>query len=245
MKIGVIGAGNIGSTLARKFRQAGHAVLLANSRGPDSIRDKAMEVGATAVWVEDALSDVDVVVVSIPQGRIPDLPKDLFSKLPAHVPVVDTGNYFPRLRDEPIAALEAGMPESQWVAEQLGRPVIKAFNSITAPSLSEKGQRQGSSDRIGLPVAGGDAEAKRKVIALVNDAGFDGLDAGGLAESWRQQPGTPAYCTNLNADTLSDALKRASQENAPRNRDLALQKRREAGQQMTNDDVVQLYRALF
>ncbi len=244
MRIGVIGAGSIGATLARKFKVAGHVVFIANSRGPDSIKEKAEEIGATAVSVQDAVNGVDAVVVSIPEGSIPQLPKDLFAALPVSVPVVDTGNYFPGLRDEPIAAIEAGMPESQWVAEQLGHPVIKAFNSIMAPSLADKGRKPGEPDRIALPVAGDDAEAKRKVIELVNDAGFDGIDAGSLADSWRQQPGTPAYCTNLDADALRHALATADKGDAPHKRDLALQRRREAGQQ-TSDDVVQLYRSLF
>ncbi|NIE66918.1 NADP oxidoreductase [Burkholderia sp. Ax-1719] len=245
MKIGIIGAGNIGFTLARKFRQAGHVVFLANSRGPGSIKEKSEGIGVTAVTVQDALNGVDVVVVSIPEGSIPQLPKDLFARLPAHVPVVDTGNYFPGLRDEPVAAIEAGMAESEWVATQLGRPVVKAFNSIMGPSLAEKGRTEGEPGRIALPVAGDNADAKRKVKQLVNDAGFDGVDAGSLAESWRQQPGTPAYCTNLTADALRHALSTASKTDAPRKRDMALQQRQEAGQKMSSDDVVQLYRSLF
>lgn len=244
MKIGIVGAGSVGATLAGKFRAAGHAVLIANARGPDSIREMADAIGATAVPVRDAVNGVDAVVVSIPEGSVAQLPKDLFSGLPAHVPVVDTGNYFPGLRDAPIASIEAGMPESQWVAAQLGRPVIKAFNSIMAPGLADKGREQGDPDRIALPVAGDDAEAKRTVIALVNDAGFDGIDAGSLAESWRQQPGTPAYCTNLDAAALRRALASADREEAPRRRDLALRKRQEAGR-MTSDEVVRLYRSLF
>lgn len=244
MKIGIVGAGNVGSRLARKFCQAGHVVLLANSRGPESIREKADEIGVTAVELKDALSDVDAVILSIPESKILQLPKALFGRLATHVPVVDTGNYFPGFRDEPIAAIEAGMPESQWVAAQLGRPVIKAFNSIMAISLDEE-QRQGEPERIALPVAGDDTETKRKVMRLVNDVGFDYVDAGSLAESWRQQPGTPAYCTNLNADSLRSALANANRDDAPRKRDLALQWRKEAKQQMTSDDIIKLYRSLF
>ncbi|WP_081679556.1 NADPH-dependent F420 reductase [Acidovorax sp. JHL-9] len=206
MRIGIIGAGNVGSTLACKFQTAGHKVFIANSRGPASIKEKARAIGATAVSVAEAIRGMDVVVVSIPQGSIPQLPKELFEALPLYVPVVDTGNYFPSLRDEPIAQIEAGMPESQWVEEQLGHPVIKAFNSIMAPSLADKGRPTDAPDRIALPVSGDHEEAIRKVIGLVSDAGFDGINAGSLADSWRQQPGTPAYCTNLDTRALTHAL---------------------------------------
>jgi predicted dinucleotide-binding enzyme len=245
MKIGIIGAGNIGATLARKFHAAGHDVRLANSRGPDSIRGLADELGASAVSVEDAVAGVDLVVVSIPQGRIPDLPKDLFANVPPQTVVVDTGNYYPGMRDERIAAIEAGRPESQWVADQLGRPVIKAFNSILAQSLAEKGREAGDANRIALPVSGDDAEAKRIVLGLVSDAGFEGIDAGSLSQSWRQQPGTPAYCTDLTADELRQALADADKDSAPHKRDLAIQKLGEATSQMTSDDVVRLNRSMF
>ena len=245
MRIGIIGAGNIGATLARKFSAAGHDVSLANSRGPDSIRQVAEEIGVSPVSVQDAVRGVDALVVSIPQGRIPDLPKGLFAGLPRHAVVVDTGNYYPRVRDEAIAPIEAGTPESQWVADQVGRPVIKAFHSILAQSLAEEGREAGADNRIALPVAGDDAEAKRIVIGLVNDAGFDGIDAGSLAESWRQQPGTPAYCTDLGADELRRALSAAEKDSAPRKRDLALQRLGEAGSKITNEDMVRLNRSIF
>jgi predicted dinucleotide-binding enzyme len=202
-------------------------------------------MGASAATARDAARGVDVVVLSIPQGQVERLPKDLFSDLPPGAAVIDTGNYYPRVRDEPIPAIEAGLPESQWVAEQVGRPVIKAFNSILAQSLAEKGQEPGDPRRIALPVAGDDADAKRLVLSLVDDAGFDGVDAGGLAESWRQQPGAPAYCTDLSAEELRLAFERADKEDAPRKRDLALRRLAEARSPITNQDVVRLNRALF
>jgi predicted dinucleotide-binding enzyme len=245
MKIGIIGAGNIGATLARKFSEAGHQVSLANSRGPDSIREIANEAGATAVPVADAVKGVDVVVVSIPEKAIAQLPKELFAGLPEHVVVVDTGNYYPGMRDEPVTAIDSGMPESQWVAQQLGRPVVKAFNSILAHSLATQGKPAGTPGRIALPVAGDQADAKKVVIGLVNDAGFDGVDAGALAESWRQQPGTPAYCTDLEGSaTLKDALARAVKDKAPGLRDLALQRVGQLGSGFTNDDVLRINRSL-
>src|SRR5258708_6332980 len=119
MKIGIIGAGHIGSVLARKLSGLGHTVALANSRGPDTLADLAAQVGATAVSVEDAAREVDLVVVTIPQKNVPLLPKGLFDHVSKDVVVIDTGNYYPGLRDGPIAAIEAGMPESCWVAQQL------------------------------------------------------------------------------------------------------------------------------
>jgi predicted dinucleotide-binding enzyme len=245
MKIGIIGAGAIGATLARKFSAAGHQVSLANSRGPESIREIAREANATAVALADVVKGADVVVVSIPEKAIPQLPKDLLARLPKHVVVIDTGNYYPGMRDEPVAAIESGMPESQWVAEQLGRPVVKAFNSILAHSLATTGQPAGSPGRIALPAAGDEADAKKIVIGLVNDAGFDGVDAGTLGESWRQQPGTPAYCTDIiGGVALQDALARAVKDKAPALRDLALQRLGQLGSTITNDDILRVNRAL-
>jgi len=245
MKIGIIGAGNIGATLARKFSAAGHQVVLANSRGPDSIREIAKEAGVTAVAVADAVKGVDVVVVSIPEKAIPQLPKGLFAGLAKHVVIVDTGNYYPGMRDDPVAAIEGGMPESQWVAEQLGYPVVKAFNCILAHSLATMGQPAGTPGRIALPVAGDQADAKKLVIGLVDDAGFDGVDAGALSESWRQQPGTPAYCTDIEGSVaLKDALARAVKDKAPGLRDLALQRVGQLGSAFSNEAMLSINRSL-
>ena len=156
MKIGIIGAGQIGATLARKLSSVGHNVLLANSRGPETIGDVAREAGATAVRVDEAVKGVDMVIVSIPQKGIPLLPKGLFDGVPDNVIVIDTGNYYPGMRDAAIQAIEGGMPETQWVSTQLGRPVVKAFNSILAYSLANKGLPKGTRGRIALPVSGDD-----------------------------------------------------------------------------------------
>jgi predicted dinucleotide-binding enzyme len=245
MKIGIIGAGSIGATLARKFSAAGHQVSLANSRGPASLREIASAANATAVALADVVKGADVVVVSIPEEAIPQLSKDLFASLPRQVVVIDTGNYYPEMRDERVAAIESGMPESQWVAGQLGRPVVKAFNSILAQSLASQGQPAGAPGRIALPVAGDEADAKKIVIGLVNDAGFEGVDAGTLGESWRQQPGTPAYCTDIaGSAALKDALARAVKDKAPGLRDLALQRLGQLGSTITNDDMLRVNRAL-
>ncbi|SAL03304.1 NAD(P)-binding domain-containing protein [Caballeronia ptereochthonis] len=129
MKIGIIGAGNIGSVLALRFGENGHEVRIANSRGPASLADVARETGATAVEAREAVKDADVVVVTIPEAKVPNLPKDLFAGVPASVVVIDTGNYYPQQRDGRIEGIEKGTPESRWVEQQIGRPVVKAFNN--------------------------------------------------------------------------------------------------------------------
>jgi predicted dinucleotide-binding enzyme len=212
MRIGIIGAGNIGGALAHRFTQLGHDVSVANSRGPETLRDLEAETGATAVTAREAARGKDVVVVTIPERKVPELPDDLFDGVGDEVVVIDTGNYYPRHRDGRIDAIEAGTPESVWVSEQLGRPVIKAFNNIYAQHLRDNGREAGSADRIALPVAGDDGAAKSTVMQLVEELGFDAVDAGGLDQSWRQQPGTPVYTADRDADGVRRGLAEASPE---------------------------------
>ncbi len=215
MKIGIIGAGSIGGTLTRRFRALGHEVFVANSRGPKTLDDLAAETGATPVTVEEAARSGDVVVVTIPERNIPALPGNLFANVPARVVVIDTGNYYPRQRDGRIEAIEAGMLESRWVETQLHRPVIKAFNTMYASHLMDLGKPKGSPGRIALPVAGDDAAAKAIVMQLVDELGFDPVDTGGLDESWRQQPGTPLYTKDVDANGVRAALAQARKDRAP------------------------------
>jgi 8-hydroxy-5-deazaflavin:NADPH oxidoreductase len=212
MKIGIIGAGQIGGTLTRRLTSLGHDVRVANSRGPETLRDLATETGAKAVSVKDAVRDVDLVVVTISQKHVGDLPKNLFADTPAQTVVIDTGNYYPRERDGRIEPIEAGTLESRWVEQQLGRPVIKVFNNIYAKHLLELGRPAGTSGRIALPVSGDDAAAKSVVLALVDELGFDGVDVGLLDESWRQQPGSPVYTKDFDAGGVRRALAEASKE---------------------------------
>ena len=211
MQIGIIGAGNIGGNLTRRLTALGHDVRVANSRGPQTLADLAAETGATAVAVEEAPRGADLVVVTIPQGRVPDLPAGLLAGVPV---VVDTGNYYPQ-RDGRLDGIEQGTPESQWVADQLGVPVVKAFNGIYAEHLLRPGAPAGTPGRRALPVAGDDPAAKQVVGGLLDELGIDGVDAGPLAESWRQQPGTPSYGPTLDADGLRAALAAASPERTP------------------------------
>ncbi|MHB8242463.1 MAG: NADPH-dependent F420 reductase [Solirubrobacteraceae bacterium] len=220
MRIGIIGAGNIGGTLTRRLNKLGHEVSVANSRGPQTLADLAGESGAQAVTVEQAVRDADVIVVTIPMKNVPELPAGLFEGIPDGVVVIDTGNYYPRQRDGAIDAIEDGMVESRWVQEQLGRPVIKAFNNIYAQHLLERGKPRGAEGRIALPVAGDDPQAKKVVMGLVDELGFDPVDAGALDDSWRQQPDTPVYAADYDAEGVRRAL-----ESAPRERPAAFSAR--------------------
>ncbi|MFE3452539.1 NADPH-dependent F420 reductase [Nonomuraea sp. NPDC059194] len=215
MNIGIIGAGNIGGTLTRRLSALGHQVAVANSRGPQTLTDLAAQTGARAVSVEEAPRGADLVVVTIPEGKVPDLPAGLFDGAPDDLVVVDTGNYYPQQRDGRIEEIEAGMTESRWVERQLRHPVIKAFNNIYADHLADGGRPAGAPGRIALPVAGDDEAAKAVVMELVEALGFDPVDAGGLDESWRQQPGTPVYTTDLDTEGVRTGLAQANRDRTP------------------------------
>jgi predicted dinucleotide-binding enzyme len=215
MKIGIIGAGQIGGTLTRRFTALGHEVFVANSRGPESLKELARETGAKAVTAHEAARSGQVVVVTIPLAKVGGLPKDLFAGVPNDVVVIDTGNYYPRERDGRLEEIEAGTLESRWVEKQIGRPVIKVFNNIYAEHLMNYGRPAGSPGRFALPVSGDDPKAKAVVLGLLDELGFDGVDAGGLDESWRQQPGTPVYTADLDVAGVRRALAAASRERTP------------------------------
>jgi hypothetical protein len=212
MRIGIIGAGNMGATLAAQLTRLGHQVAIANSRGPRTLAGVAAQTGATPVPITDVTSKADVVIVTIPEKNIPGLPAGLLAALPGDTVVIDTGNYVPKLRDGHIDAIDAGVPESQWVQSQLRHPVVKAFNTIGPASLASLGKPAGAAGRAAIPVAGDDPVAKSAVLELADQLGFDGLDAGPLAESWRQQPGTPIYTTDLPLDAARQALADATPE---------------------------------
>jgi predicted dinucleotide-binding enzyme len=201
MDIGIIGAGHIGGTLTRRLQTLGHTVRVSNSRAPETLAE-----------LRDAATDADLVIVSIPQKNVVDLAPGIVTGAKPGAPVIETNNYYPRERDGLIAAIEAGTPESVWVSEQLGVPVFKVFNGIFWKHLLEGGLPPGSAGRIALPVAGDDAAGKQTVFDVVNDLGFDPVDGGTLAESWRQQPGTPVYGADLDAEAAIRALAEASPE---------------------------------
>lgn len=240
MKIGVIGAGNIGATLARKLAASGHEVKIANSKGPESLRALAHDIGATTVTKEGALEDVDVVILSIPFSSYRELTCH-FLKVPRNTIVVDTSNYYP-FRDGVISGIDGGIPESVWVELQLGLPVIKAWNAALATTLAERGSPKGTAGRIAIPVSGDEPASKSIIMGLVEETGFDAVDAGVLSESWRQQPGTPAYCTELTKDELALALESADRLKAPVNRDRLIEKFMQSQGGVTHDEIVELNR---
>lgn len=213
MKIGIIGAGNIGGNLTRRLTALGHDVSVANSRGPHTLTALAEETGATAVKVEDAARGAEVVVVTVPLKAVPNLPDGFLDGAAEGVAVIDTGNYYPQQRDGRIAGIEdEGLTESRWTAQQIGHTVIKAFNGTYAQDILDRHRPAGAPDRMALPVAGDDEAAKRVVRALIDDLGFDTVDAGGLDDSWRQQPDTPVYGLQEGLDAVTKALAEASPE---------------------------------
>jgi 8-hydroxy-5-deazaflavin:NADPH oxidoreductase len=247
MKIGIIGTGHIGKTLALKLSAAGHAVEVANSRGPESIGADVVASGAKPVTIQQVVKDKNAIILSIPLNRLPEM-KELLKGISDETVVIDTSNYYPQ-RDNKIDSIEAGQVESLWVIEQLGRPIAKAWNAIGSHSFATKGKLAGNSDRIAIPIAA-DREIDRKVtMALVEDTGFDAYDAGSLEASWRQQPGAPGYCTDLTLKQLPAAIAAAEKARLPKRRDIAIAAIQErVGDSTTNPDAdygVRLNRALF
>lgn len=245
MKIGILGSGHIGKTLARKLAATGHEVKVANSRGPDSIDADALSTGARAVSKDEASIDVDVVILSIPLVGIPDL-TPLLADLPDETVVIDTSNYI-AARDSRIDAIENGKTDSVWVSEQLGRPIAKAWNSIYSVTLEEMGRPAGHPERIAAPVAADRKRDRDVTMALVEATGFDAHDAGPIADSWRQQPGSPAYCTEVTLAALPEALESADLARSRRRAELGLKvymERFQLGQNPGRDFIVQLSRLL-
>ena len=212
MQIGIIGAGQIGGTLTRRLRELGHDVKVANSRAPETLVDLANETGATAAWAKDAAADADLVIVSIPQKNVPDLADGIVDGRKPGAPVIETNNYYPQQRDGEIAAIEDGQTESEWVAEQIGAPVYKVFNGIWWKHLLGSGKPSGSPKRIALPIAGEDGPGRALIHDVVDRLGFEPVDAGPISESWRQQPGTPVYGKDFDADETRAALAKATRE---------------------------------
>lgn len=221
MKIGIIGAGEIGGTLIRQYVRAGHSVKMANYSGVEKLKTLALETGASAVTLTDVVTHVDVIVISIPLIRILKLPQGLFKNTSANTAIIDTCNYYP-IRDGMIDDIENGMPESVWVSNQLQRPVTKAYNSILYRSLVNSGMPKGNASRLALPISGDEKQSKDLVSILVGISGFDSLDHGSLQDSWRQQPGSPVYCTDLTLVQLKKSIKKARKELLPKRRELGL-----------------------
>jgi predicted dinucleotide-binding enzyme len=205
LNIGVIGAGNIGGTAARLFARAGHQVAVANSCGPETLAGLVEEIGpnARAVTVEEAARFGDVVLEAIPFGRYGELPAEALSgKI-----VVTASNYYPG-RDGEMDL--GGLAQSEAVARHLeGARVVKAFNTIYFVRLAENG-RPGAplEEREVIFVAGDDEEAKRVVSGLIEEIGFAPMDTGTLAESGRQEPGSPIYNVPMKPAEAREALEK-------------------------------------
>ncbi len=218
MNFGVIGPGDIGEVIIMKLRDAGYPVKMANSRGPASLKDLAAKTGAIPASLEQVVQDVDMLFIVVPQKAIPELPKGLLKKARKETIVIDVGNYYP-FRDGRIAELENGLTESVWVERQIGRPVVKVLNTIPSKALMAAG---GSRDRVALPISGDNTKAKEIVAQLIDRIGFDSVDAGTIAESWRQQPGSPVYCTNPTKEELQLWLKQVDRSSLATNRERAV-----------------------
>lgn len=248
MKIGIIGTGHIGKTLVKRLSAAGHEVKVSNSRGPRSIEPELLSSGAKAVSVDQAVLDVDVLILSVPLGRIPDIAPHV-ALVPENTVVIDTSNYYPA-RDGHIEAIDAGQVESEWVQEQLGRRVVKAWNAIGSDSFARNAMPAGAPGRIAIPVAADREDDRRVAMALVNETGLDAFDAGAIADSWRQHPAAPCYCTDLSLDEMEAALASTERARLPKRRDLSLAAimERMEGSEATNPDAefaLRLTRALF
>lgn len=212
--IGLIGAGHIGSQVARLAVAAGHDVVLSNSRGPETLSSLIAELGshARAATPAEAAKAGDIVVVTIPLKAIDTVPAGpLAGKI-----VIDTNNYYPQ-RDGQIARLDdESVTSSALLQEHLkNSKVVKAFNHIYAADLTGHAQKAGTKNRRALSIFGDDRDAKASVTTLLDELGFDTVDGGPLSESWRIQPGTPAYGPRRNAEELRRDLA-ASKRPAPR-----------------------------
>jgi predicted dinucleotide-binding enzyme len=192
--VGIIGSGMIGGTVARLSVAAGHQVVVSNSRGPETLQELVAELGplATAATAEQAAEAGDLVVVSIPVKAFAEIPaKPLAGKA-----LLDTGNYYPQ-RDGQLEELDTGALTSSGLLQRdlPEAHVVKVFNNIYFKHLQSLARPSGAPDRTALPIAGDDPAAKAEVTAYLDSIGYDAVDAGPVAESWRQEPGTPAYGT--------------------------------------------------
>ncbi|WP_086799476.1 NADPH-dependent F420 reductase [Streptomyces caniscabiei] len=242
METTVIGAGAIGGNLARKLSLAGHDIQVADARGPEAVAAAVLEAGARAVALDASVQGRDAIILAIPFG-VQEKLAELIATAPAETVVIDTSNYYPHLNGRIEAVEDDGQVESVYASELLGRPVVKAWNAALAETQRTRGLPAGTPGRIAIPVAGDCAEAKKVAMSLVDDTGFDPYDAGPLADSWRQQPMGPAYCTELTLDELPAALAAADRVKDAAVRDSMLERIAALPGDPTLDDVVEMNRA--
>ncbi|KAL7904233.1 hypothetical protein GGI35DRAFT_463700 [Trichoderma velutinum] len=205
----IIGAGVVGTTIATQLIHLGKSVSISNSRGPDTLRDVEKTTGAKAMDVKQAVAEADVVILAVPLAGILPLQPLLQTSLRPGTFLIDTCNYYPT-RDGNIQEIDEGMPESVWVSKAFTAPVVKVFNNIIALNIALSAKPKGSSKRVALPVSGDDDKSVAVVMELIEAMGFDAFNAGQLADSWRQQPAQPAYCTEPNLKELVVLLSSAN-----------------------------------
>ncbi|WP_174733191.1 NADPH-dependent F420 reductase [Mesobacillus harenae] len=246
MRFGIIGAGPIGSIISKKLVKNGHDVKIADARGIERLEGK--ELAGTVVLVEDAIKNIEVLIISLPIKALPSI-RNIIDQVGKEVIIVDTSNYY-LFRDGKIEEIENGMVESVWVSNQLGRPIIKAFNNLLAYTLEHEEKSGDSSGRFAMAVAGNNQSQKQVVMDIVSDLGFDPVDGGSLSDSWRQQPGTPAYCTELTKNDLKEALKKANKDKAPLLRDKVMERftelvaEKKEGE-LSHKDIVNINREIY
>jgi predicted dinucleotide-binding enzyme len=238
MRFGFIGAGPMALNIAKKLAKNGHDIKIADARGIERLEGK--ELAGKPVSVEEVITDIDVLIVSIPFNALPSI-RSVIEQVGEEVVIVDTSNYY-SVRDNNIEEIKNGMVESVWVSQQLGRPIIKAFNNLLAYTLEYKGTPEGTSERLAIAIAGDNQSHKQIIMNVVNEVGFDPLDGGSLGESWRQQPGTPGYCTELTKEELTAAMKRANKEKARFQRDKVLEQLPAFTKGISHQDLVNLNR---
>ncbi|MDQ0971209.1 putative dinucleotide-binding enzyme [Neobacillus niacini] len=246
MRFGIIGAGSIGSNISKKLVKNGHDVKISDARGIERLEGK--DFAGTPVLVEDVMRNIEVLIISLPMHALPSI-RNIIDQVGEEVIIVDTSNYYP-YRDGEIEEIENGMVESDWVTYQLGRPIIKAFNNLLAYTLENEGTSEGTSGRIAIAIAGDDLSQKQVIMEVVNELGFDAVDTGSISDSWRQQPGTPAYCTELTKDELTKALKKANKEKAPLLRDKVMERfaqifAENKNIEFSHNDIVNLNREIY
>jgi predicted dinucleotide-binding enzyme len=227
LKIGILGVGSIGKTIALRLAAAGHSVEVANSTDPETISDDVLATGAKAEWAEKVVKDKDVLILSIPFFKIPAL-KPLIATVAKDTVLIDTSNYYPgkpgyyQGRDPEVEDLDNTIAESEWVQEQLDHPVVKAWNNILAETLLNKHQPEAHPERLAIAVAADRTRDLELAAELIELTGFDAFHTGSVADSWRQQPGAPAYCTDMKARDLPAALAAVERARLPARRDLVM-----------------------
>lgn len=206
MRIGIVGTGHIGGTLAQHLVRVGHEVAISNSRGPDTLEALVAELGpgTRAMTAEEAAAFGDLVVVSVPFGRY----RELSARGVRGKVVIDTNNYYPG-RDGSFPELDGDRTtSSERLQEHLpDARVVKAFNAIQWQHLRDYRKPPHDPERIGIPISGDDQDAKETVATLIDEIGFDAVDAGSLAEGGRKhQPGSPVYAADLTTNELRARL---------------------------------------